>query len=69
MAINRVFLVQLIDAAVFTLLAVHSRRISSITVSSDLPPQKGDKEKGSIGFRQILSMAEGVSLQGKRTKL
>lgn len=31
-------------------------------------PQKGDKEKGSIGFQQILSMAEGVSL-GMRTRL
>ena len=63
MAINRVFLVQLIGATVFTLLAVHSRRISSITVLRP-SPQKGDKEKGSIGFIQILSMAEG-----KRTKL
>lgn len=54
----------MVGAAIFTLPATRSRRISSVTVSSDLPPKK-ETWKSSVGFRQILYMAECVSLQGK----
>lgn len=50
MANSPVFLALFIGAAILTLLAVHSRRISSITVSSDLPPKKETRRKGVLVF-------------------
>ena len=50
MANSRVFLALFIGAAILTLLAVNIRRISSITVSSDLPPKQEARRKGVLVF-------------------